>query len=102
MGIITMNDTEDLREALQVSYPVDNYTIFVRHLDNWIKEVADRDGALGQKVVIDKVQQAIQRNAISNNYHYTALAEKYREDNDEALAEHSSIVASVYRSIAEA
>ena len=97
-----MNEIEDLREALQVSSPVDSYTIFVRHLDNWIKEIADRDAILGQNVVIDKVQQAIRRNAVSNNYHYTALAQKYREDSDEALAEHSNIVASVYRSIAEA
>lgn len=98
-----MNEIEDLREALQVPYLVaDNYTIFVRHLDLWIKEVADRDGALGQKVVVDKVQQAIRRNAVSNDYHYTALAEKYKEKGDEALAEHSRVVASVYRSIAEA
>jgi hypothetical protein len=100
---MAMNDTEDLSKRLQVSYAVvDNYTIFVRHLDNWIEEIADRDGALGQQAIIDKVQQAIRRNAASNDYHYTTLAEKYDEKEDEALAKHSRIVASVYRSIAEA
>ena len=97
-----MNDIEDARAAPNVATSFDNYSIFVRHLDNWIKEVADRDAILGQNVVIEKVQNAIRRNAISNSYHYTELAKKYREHNDEALAEHSSTVASVYRSIAEA
>jgi hypothetical protein len=97
-----MNDIEDLRETLQNSFPVDNYSIFVRHLDNWINEVADRDGTLGQQAVVDKVQKAIHRNAVSNDSHYTALTEKYKEDGDEALAEHSRIVASAYRSIAKA
>lgn len=96
-----MNDLGDLRESVCDAYQVDNYSIFVRHFDNWINELADRYGALGKSTVVEKLQESIKRNAKSNAYHYTALAEKHKKDGDEALAEHSRIVASAYRSIAE-
>jgi hypothetical protein len=80
---------------------VDNYSLFVSHFDNWIKQVADVNTAFRPEGVVKKVREALQRNADSNAYHYARLAKLYRESGDEILARHCDMVAHVYNSLTQ-
>ena len=89
---------EGVNKSLEMPSSVDNYSLFVSHFDNWIKQVADVNAALRPEGVVKKVHEALKRNADSNAYHYAGLARLYRENGDEILARHCDMVARVYKS----
>jgi hypothetical protein len=94
-----MDDSEaDVKDSLKVPSPVDKYSLFVLHLDNWIVDMVDSGSALSPDLVTSKIQEALRRNADSNASHYTNLREMYKKSGDEALARRCDIVARVYRS----
>ena len=50
---------EGVNKSLEMPSSVDNYSLFVSHFDNWIKQVADVDAALRPEGVVKKVHEAL-------------------------------------------